>query len=138
MPAKDVFHDPFKNALIKDGWTITHDPYTMTFGFKDVFVDFGAERILAAEKGLEKIAAEVKCFTGHSDIRDFEQALGQFVFYRSLLMRFEPGRKLFLAVPLSVFSSTMQEPITRPVLTDLSVALVAFDPELEVISQWTN
>ena len=26
MPAKDIYHDTVKNALIKDGWTITHDP----------------------------------------------------------------------------------------------------------------
>lgn len=24
MPAKDIIHDAVKNALIKDGWTITH------------------------------------------------------------------------------------------------------------------
>jgi hypothetical protein len=26
MPAKDIYHDTVKNALVKDGWTITHDP----------------------------------------------------------------------------------------------------------------
>ena len=28
MPQKDVFHEVVKIALIKDGWTITHDPLT--------------------------------------------------------------------------------------------------------------
>jgi XisH protein len=28
MPAKDIYHDAVKNALIKDGWTITADPNT--------------------------------------------------------------------------------------------------------------
>jgi hypothetical protein len=46
-------------------------------------------------------------------------ALGQYVFYRSLLARFEPGRKLFPAVPYSIFVSTLEEPIARPVLEDL-------------------
>jgi XisH protein len=138
MPAKDVYHDQFTHALVKDGWTITHDPYTMTFGIKDVFVDVGAERLIAAEKGLEKIAAEIKSFRGASDIRDLEVALGQFVLYRSLLGRSEPDRKLYLAVPISVFSSTLQEAIARPVLSDLSVAIVAFDPQQEVICQWTS
>jgi hypothetical protein len=32
MPASDLYHDTVKNALTKDGWTITHDPYTLTFG----------------------------------------------------------------------------------------------------------
>jgi hypothetical protein len=27
--AKDVFHQQVKNALIKDGWNITHDPLTI-------------------------------------------------------------------------------------------------------------
>jgi len=26
MPALDLYHDTVKNALIKDGWTITDDP----------------------------------------------------------------------------------------------------------------
>jgi hypothetical protein len=26
MPAKDIYHDTVKNGLVKDGWTITHDP----------------------------------------------------------------------------------------------------------------
>ena len=59
MPATDVYHDRVKNALVKDGWTITHDPYTLSFGLKNVFVDLGAERLLAAEKGQEKIAVEI-------------------------------------------------------------------------------
>jgi len=27
MAKKDAFHDAVKNALIKEGWVITHDPY---------------------------------------------------------------------------------------------------------------
>jgi hypothetical protein len=26
MLTKDIYHDTVKRALIKDGWTITHDP----------------------------------------------------------------------------------------------------------------
>jgi XisH protein len=136
MPAQDVYHQSVKTALVRDGWTITHDPYTMTFGQKDVFVDLGAERIIAAEKGKEKIAVEIKSFQGASEIRDLELAIGQYVFYRSLLKRFEVDRKLFLAVPDSVLASTLQEAIARPVLADLSVAMFAFDPKKEVIVQW--
>ena len=64
MPARDLYHNIVKRALIKDGWTITHDPYTLSFGQKDVFVALGAERPIAAEKGDEKIAVEVKTFEG--------------------------------------------------------------------------
>jgi len=136
MPAKDIYHNSVKNALIKDGWIITHDPYTLTFGLKDVFVDIGAERMLAAEKSGDKIAVEIKSFRSASDIHDLEMAVGQYVFYRSLLTRIEPDRKLFLAVPASVFDSTLSEPIARPVIEDLTIALISFDPQQEVIVKW--
>lgn len=60
--AKDKYHDAVKNALVKDGWTITHDPYRISFGIERVYVDLGAERMLAAERGKEKIAVEIKTF----------------------------------------------------------------------------
>jgi XisH protein len=70
MPAKDRYHDTVKNALIKDGWTITHDPLRIRLARgKNLFVDLGAERLLAAERGTEKIAVEVKSFsTAGNDI----------------------------------------------------------------------
>lgn len=136
MPARDIYHESCKNALIKDGWQITHDPYLITFGTKTVFIDLGAERMLAAEKDNQRIAVEIKSFRSASDIKDLEMAVGQYVFYRSLLARYETGRKLFLAVPESVFASTLNEAIARPVLEDLSISVLAFDPEKEVICKW--
>jgi hypothetical protein len=136
MPARDIYHNGVKNALIKEGWTITHDPYTLTFGQRDVSVDLGAERTIAAEKEGEKIAVEVKSFLGASDIRELEMAIGQFVFYRSLLVRFESDRALFLAVPENTFANTFNEPIARPVVEDMKVALIVFNPQEERIVKW--
>jgi len=103
VPSRDLYHDAVKAALIKDGWTITHDPFTITFGRRRVFVDLGAERMLAAERGEEKIAVEVKSFLGPSELHDVELALGQYVLYQTLLEEREPERSLFLAVPLATF-----------------------------------
>ena len=50
MPALDIYHDQVKNALIKDGWTITDDPLTIRFGRKVLYVDLAAQRLLAAER----------------------------------------------------------------------------------------
>lgn len=70
MPAKDLYHEAVKNALIKDGWTITHDPLRLRLRRgKSLFVDLGAERLLAAERGAEKIAVEVKSFARASDMK---------------------------------------------------------------------
>ena len=62
MPARDIYHETVKNALIKDGWTITHDPLVLRWGTTDVYVGLGAEQLLAAEKRGQKIAVEIKSF----------------------------------------------------------------------------
>ena len=35
-PTKDMYHETVKRSLIKDGWIITHDPYTISFGLRIV------------------------------------------------------------------------------------------------------
>jgi len=60
MPARDIYHDHVKAALVKDGWTITDDPLKLSFGRKNIYVDLGAERLIAAAKGGQKIAVEIK------------------------------------------------------------------------------
>ena len=62
MPAKDLFHDCFKAALLKHGWQVTHDPYNLKVSKKDLFIDLGDKKLLAAEKGTQKIAIEIKSF----------------------------------------------------------------------------
>ena len=96
MPAKDIYHDTVKAALIKDGWTITHDPLTIRLTRKNLYVDLGAERLIAAQRDTERIAVEVKSFTRASDMKDLEDALGQFVLYTHLLARYDPERRLYL------------------------------------------
>jgi hypothetical protein len=39
MPRKDRIHEAVKNALIKDGWTITDDPFRIHYEDADVYAD---------------------------------------------------------------------------------------------------
>ena len=84
MPAKDIFHDNVKQALMKEGWVITHDPYWIKLADSDmnVFVDLAAEKIIAAEKEGQKIAIEIKSFTGASLLANFHEAIGLYLDYR--------------------------------------------------------
>jgi hypothetical protein len=43
MSAKDRFHQVVKNALIKDGWIITHDPLWLDFDNTRVQIDLAGE-----------------------------------------------------------------------------------------------
>ena len=60
--ARDKYHDHVKEALIKEGWKITHDPYKIKVGGRKAQIDLGAEKLIAAEKENELIAVEVKSF----------------------------------------------------------------------------
>ncbi len=42
MPTLDLFHKVVKTALEKDGWTITHDPYKLSLGLTDLYIDPGS------------------------------------------------------------------------------------------------
>jgi hypothetical protein len=85
------------------GYHITNDPYNLKVGKKDLFIDLGAEKLLAADKGTEKIAVEIKSFVSPSEIRDLEVSLGQYVLYQNILMRIAPERTLYLAIRESSF-----------------------------------
>jgi XisH protein len=129
MPARDRYHDQVKNALIKDGWTITDDPLHVKWGKKDMYVDLGAEQILGAEKGEQKIAVEVKSFLSHSEMADLEQAVGQYTIYHEVLLRAEPGRALFLAIDEETYDNLFKEPIGELLLESRHIHLIVFDPQ---------
>lgn len=136
MAKRDFYHDTVKRALQKDGWTITHDPYTLQRRRKNLYADLGAERLISAEKSLKKIVVEVKSFLGESDVKDLEQALGQYVLYRQLLDDIEPQRILYLAVSTKVFSSVFEDGIGDVLLSKGIVRLLVFHIEQEVITAW--
>jgi hypothetical protein len=58
--ARDLFHDAVRNALVKDGWIITEDPLFLKIGGVEIYIDLGAEKLIAAERNNEKIAVEIK------------------------------------------------------------------------------
>jgi hypothetical protein len=136
VPRRDKYHDAVKNALIKDGWTITHDPMTLSLGRHKIFVDLGAERLLAAQRGEERIAVEVKTFGGPSEVTDMEQALGQYLLYKTLLKRTQPDRRLVLAMPEEAFDAVIAVELGQAVREDYALSILAFDVEQEVIVQW--
>ncbi len=92
MPAKDLHHDAMRNALSKDGRTITNDPLTIQYEEIQVFADMAATKLFAAERDARKIAVEVKSFISASPVRDLEVALGQYIVYRSFLTLIDPDR----------------------------------------------
>ncbi|MEG3840433.1 XisH family protein [Microcoleus sp. herbarium14] len=127
MPAKDTYHNNVRTALEKDGWTITNDPLTLEIGDRSLFVDLGAEKILAAEKQGRKIAVEVKSFLAASPVHDLEEALGQYIVYEDILEVSEPERNIYLAVREEVYLDIFSEPIGQLLLRKKRLKLIVFD-----------
>jgi len=138
MPAKDIYHDTVKNALIKDGWTITADPLILSIGKKDLFIDLGAEKLIGATKNNQKIAVEVKSFIGASQVNDLEKALGQYILYNEILLDKKENKTLYLALKSSSFEEIFEEPIGKVLLKRKVLKLLVFEEKKEEILKWIN
>jgi XisH protein len=139
VPAKNIYHDAVVRALTADGWTITNDPLTLSYGGKDLFVDLGAERMtIAAEKSGQRIAVEVQSFLSPSPVRDLQEAVGQFDIYRAVLAETEPGRLLYLAVPRRIHEGLLAEPFGQLIMTRLQLRLLVFDEQQEKVVKWIS
>ncbi|WP_377476196.1 MAG: XisH family protein [Microcoleus anatoxicus] len=136
MPAKDLYHDAVKQALIKEGWTITADPYTVEYEEFKVFVDLAADRSLAAERGSQKIAVEIKTFLRPSFVRELENALGQYILYRNLISVTDPERELYLAVSDRIYNNFFRQNATQFIVNQNQILIIVVKIQSEVISQW--
>jgi hypothetical protein len=136
MSARDLFHQVVKTALIKENWQITHDPYGLQTDSFDLAIDLGAEKIIAAEQGKNKIAVEVKSFLGSSKITEFYGALGQFLTYRLALKKLESDRILYLAVPENLYDKFFATTLVQELIQQNTIYLITYDIDLENIVKW--
>ncbi len=138
MPAKDIYHDLVKNALIADGWIITNDPLRLSYGGRNVYVDLGGEQPIGAEKEGQKIAVEVKSFISDSDVHELGESIGQYNMYRDILSEVESDRELYLAVPSFTYDGILNEPLGQLLIRKEHLKLIVFEEHDERIRQWIS
>ena len=136
--AKDIYHQIVKEALEKEGWLITHDPYLISRKNrnKPYEVDLGAEKILIAERGVEYIAIEIKSFLGSSVTYDFHAAFGQYGIYRYFLEERDAKRRLFLAVTEEIYLSFFKDTDIENICIAFKINILVFDSEQKTIVLW--
>ena len=122
--AKDLYHDQVKRALEKEEWKITHDPYELTVDSVDFEIDFGAERLIAAEKAGQSIAVEVKSFMGRSTVNEFQSADGQCNDYFVALEECEPTRVLYLANPENTWITFFQKSVIQKAIHRIGAKII--------------
>lgn len=138
MPARDIYHNQVKNALIKAGWKITDDPLSIQFGGIDLYVDLGAEKLIAAEKDEQQIAVEVKSFQSASLTSEFHTTVGQFINYRIALENEGFKHTLYLAIPLEIYNSYFQRELPKTVIQQYQFKLVIYDIDTQEIVKWIS
>ena len=134
--ARDIFHENVKQALIEEGWNVTNDPLTFKIGKVQVQIDLGAERLIAAEKGEERIAIEIKTFSSVSFITALYEAIGKYIVYRNVLSLSQSDRTLFLAIPENIYNRFFDEKVIRKTIEDEKIKLVIYNQLTQTITQW--
>lgn len=135
MPALDKFHQVVVRALEKEGWTV-ESPYTLSYEERRVQIDIGAERLIAANKGTQRIAVEIKTFGSVSPVTDLADAIGQFAIYEDVLSELEPERMLYIAIPKYAFDTFFAERFGQYFLRKRLHHALVYDPGTGEITQW--
>jgi hypothetical protein len=143
MPQRDSIHNIVSQALQKDGWEITDDPYVISYGRRFLFIDLGASEphspqatLIGARQHNQRIAIEIKEFRGNSALADLEQAIGQYVLYQLLLQQVDTQRQLYLAITTKTFATIFTEPIGQLVIRNLPLKLLVIDINTTEVTQW--
>jgi hypothetical protein len=138
MPAKDMYHNIVKNALIKAGWKITDDPLVLQFGETHLYADLGAEQMIAAQKNSKTICVEIKSFLQESFMSEFHTAVGQFIHYRLILKEKDPTHIVYLDVPSEVYNSFFKLQLTQASIKANRIKYFVSDVKKEVIVKWKS
>jgi hypothetical protein len=138
MPRKDRIHEAVKNALVKDGWTITDDPYRIHYEDTDVYADLRVEKTDGETGAHHALVIEIKSFLDQSAIHNLEVSLGQYVAYRTLLKAVAPDCKLYLAVADAIYQSQFQRKSFQFIVQDNQVALIVVDVHREEVMAWIH
>jgi len=136
MAARDVIHEPVKNALIKDGWQILADPFYVQYEDKSISADLRAEKLIHLAKDNNTIVVEIKSFLGHSFIKDLQKALGQYQMYAFFLQATNHTDRLYLAISQAVYEEKFDSKAVEQLLAFYRVELLVVDIDAEEIVSW--
>jgi hypothetical protein len=133
MPASDRHHDPFKRALVKDGWQISDEQVKIVIGERNLFIDIEAFHA----DGHQVILIEIKELNDvKSPVEALAHALGKYQLYQFALRDEGIDTPLYLAITTMSYKGIISERIGQLVKTGAQIALIVFDPLREEIVQW--
>ena len=138
MPARDLYHNAVKAALIKDNWSILADPYHIQYKDINLYADLAAERPIAVEREGHKIVVEIKSFVGRSLMTDFHLAMGQYKVYQMLLQETAPEYDLYLAIDDITYINFFRREGIEFLFRNSQLKIFVVDIDSQEIVQWIS
>ena len=134
MPVRDKHHEDVIQALEKNGWSIASDPYTIFLPERRLYIDL----LIQSSDGTSRLI-EIKTFNNmDSPLNYLANATGQYFLYRTALNLLEDVMPVYLAVPLVIYESFLQESLASHHINLMKINLVVYDVEQKVIIQWIS
>lgn len=79
---------------------------------------------------------EVKRFVHISILHDFLLVVGQYYVYSKILLKNDPERMLFVALPDFVHNRIIKFEWAQEVTSDLRMKFILYDTNLKIITAW--
>jgi XisH protein len=138
MPANDLNHSAVIHSLIKAGWSIIKEQYSLVIGenadnLRRLYID-----ILAQSQSEQIVLIEVKSLEV-SPVHQFMQLIGQYVVYRSALDYLENDTPLYVAISEGDYETIVTHPLGKHVMEQTlgePIPLVIYDTAKEEILRW--
>ncbi|MCP5503513.1 MAG: fatty-acid oxidation protein subunit alpha, partial [Leptospiraceae bacterium] len=73
-----------------------------------------------------------------SIVNEFNSALGQYLGYLQIILKKEPDRFLYLAIPKDVKEKIMTIDYYKNLIQKYKLKILVYEPNNEVISEWIN
>ena len=138
ITAKEHYHSAVVNALTKENWAITANPFDLEQGRTSYGLDWSEEKVIGAKKNDTQIAITVEEFLTSSPVSEFHLAMGRYMNYRMILDSTDPACLLYLAAPADTYSSFFVGQFPQAVVRQHKLKLLFYDPKCEVVTQWVS
>lgn len=137
MAREDRDHQAVCRALINDGWTITQQQAILRFRSSSFFgkLDMVATAAITATQNQRTIVVEVKSFRPSLKMAELEKAVGQYLIYKSWLLRERPNWDIYLAVSTR-HQHHFESEALRVIAEDYGIKVILVDVVQERIVAW--
>lgn len=138
MPALDSCEPQVVNALRKDGWIVSNQPFFIGTGKEALFADI---RAFKNDNGVPKeiIVVEVKCFANRRMyLDDLYGAIGQYLIYRNAMRSKQVFEPLYLALPTTTYTTLFRREVVVATIREIQMKMLVVDLVKEEISVWVD